>query len=75
MGKSSKMWNFKGMNCVLQKVLILKFFCGNPLYMDLKDYNTTLLNSYTIGEGVGHSKKVYVHRLRIFNDVELVILA
>ncbi len=35
---SPKMLNFEGMKYVLEKVLILKFLCGNPLYMDFRDY-------------------------------------
>ncbi len=69
-GNSSKMLNFEGMKWVLEKVLIWKVFCGNPLYIwwILKTISTTLLNSCTIGEEVGHSKKIYVHELKTSND-------
>ncbi len=38
MVNSSKMLKFEGMKRVFEKILILKFFGGNPLYMDPRDY-------------------------------------
>ncbi len=64
-----KCWILKDWNLSQKKFLFLNFFVGIRCIRILETINTISLNSYTIGKMVGHSKKIYVHGPRTFNDV------